>query len=122
MKNETRYAIYGRTTPLMLGRARIFDRIQRNQTKPNPDPLSIIAPPHMGKTVLMTHIADHFRRAGTPYLAVVHWDMRHETPTSDQDFLNRFALHFKAVLDQVYAEQIVEGEHAYATLKYVVDA
>jgi hypothetical protein len=120
--SEKRYAIYGKVTPKMLDRAKVFDRIRRNQLKQTPDHLSVIAPPLFGKTVLMSHVADFFRKDDSPYLAVVHWDMRHETPTNDQQFMDMLASQIKERVAAKYPEEvadIVTGESAYTTLQYV---
>jgi hypothetical protein len=126
MSQAKRYAVLGTTAPDMLGRRQIFDRIRRNQEKASPDHLSIVGPRYIGKTVLLNHVVKFFRAQGKPYLAVVHWDMRHQTPESDGDFLRMFAVLVKDQLERCKSEfaeyLVVDDPQIYSYLKYVMAA
>jgi hypothetical protein len=88
------YQVFGSTTPQMLGRARLGERvIERLRTQH----VSVVAPQYFGKTVFLKGLASapavlrHFTD-------VVYWDLRHLTPATDADFFVGLA---DALRDQV---------------------
>lgn len=62
--SESPYQIRGGSIPQMLGRELLFDRLNRHQTKPTPDHVCVIGPAGFGKSVLLNHLAGHFRQPG----------------------------------------------------------
>ncbi|MGA2262016.1 MAG: hypothetical protein ABSH28_11330, partial [Acidobacteriota bacterium] len=77
-------------------------------TKPTPDHVSVIGPKFIGKTVLLQHLAEHFRPGHAPYKTSFYWDMRHLTPDSDRAFKQRLAVELKGALQQVLPDLAAE--------------
>lgn len=71
--------------PKLVGREDLLEQLVRNLTKPSPGHQSIVGPRYMGKTVLFAALADSIRGLGS-YTAVIQWDLRHDTPQSDDAF------------------------------------
>lgn len=90
--SKTAFPILGTTVAPMLGRAAILQRVVGALTKPAPDHLQVVGSRYAGKTVLLNEVAAQLRgRAGNPYTAVLMWDLGHQTPVTDEEFLQRFA-------------------------------
>ena len=85
----------------MLGRAELMRRFENHLLKPTPDHVSIVGPGHYGKSVLLRHLASVYGGGSGGYLAAVYVDLRHGTPTSDQEFMRRFAEEVKTALQPV---------------------
>ena len=92
----------------MLGRASVFQRIERHLLKPSPDHVSVVGPAYYGKSVLLRHLADTCREGSRHYLTTVHVDLRHAEITSDDDFKRRFADALRAALQEVRPELAAE--------------
>ena len=93
------YQVFGASTPPMLGRASLVDRInQHHLLKPSPDHVSVVGPAHYGKSVLLRHLADTHRTGSSHYLTAAYIDLRHGTPESDGAFMRRFASEVKEAL------------------------
>lgn len=83
------FQVMGATVPKMLGRDTTYKSLVDGLSKPTPDHISVVGPRMYGKTVLLRHLADNL--ANPAYVAIVYWDLGHETPDSDADFKQRFA-------------------------------
>jgi hypothetical protein len=88
---EGRFPILGTIVPPMHGRVAIFQGIIDALTKAIPDHLQMVGPRFAGKTVILHAVAAHFQRIGSPYAAVVMWDLGHQTPSTDEMFMQRLA-------------------------------
>lgn len=95
---DTKFPIRGTTIPPMLGRAIIIDRMMSALTKATPDHLQMVGPRFAGKTVILHELATRLRQAGSPYSAVVQWDLGHQTPATDELFMQRFAHELSSAL------------------------
>jgi hypothetical protein len=62
-------------------------RLLNDLTKKTPSHLSIVGPRFAGKTVLIQGLAERMRKEDSPYVAVIIWDLGHQTPKSNEDFL-----------------------------------
>jgi hypothetical protein len=90
--SDTPFPILGTTVAPMVGRTAILQRMIGALAKPAPDHLQVIGSRFAGKTVLLHALAAHLRqREENPYTAVLIWDLGHQTPATDQAFLQRFA-------------------------------
>ena len=94
------FPILGGVVPPMLGREAIMERLMASLTKPTPDHLQVVGPRFAGKTVILHDLARRLRKPGTPYSAVFLWDLGHQTPATDELFMQRFALELASVLAQ----------------------
>jgi hypothetical protein len=88
----------------MLGRKAILQKILTALTKAVPDHLQIVGPRFAGKTVILNELARRLCEAGTPYTAVLMWDLGHHTPESDELFMQRFASNLSAALTVKHAD------------------
>jgi hypothetical protein len=70
----------------MIGRARLFKRMVDELTKPTPQSLSLVGPRFFGKSVILSALAKDLRIIGA-YCCVVQWDLKHQIPQSDQEFV-----------------------------------
>jgi hypothetical protein len=120
------FPIYGTSIHEMIGRAASLDRVWNLLTKPSPDHLSIVGPRYSGKTVFMNALAKRARAAGSPYTAAIMWNLRHQTPRSDESFLMTLSRHIGDGLHAVdqkrfrdHVDYIQSGE--YGNLKEVVE-
>lgn len=89
---DTPFPILGTSVPPMLGRAAILKRMLSALTKPTPDHLQVVGPRFGGKTVLLHEVAAQLQqRVDKPYTAVLIWDLGHQTPSTDDQFMQRLA-------------------------------
>ena len=101
MTTTSPYRVLGPSVPPMLGRAALMRRIENHLLKPTPDHVSVVGPAHYGKSVLLKHLASAYGGGSSGYVAAAYVDLRHGTPTSDKDFMRRFAEEIKTVLQPV---------------------
>ena len=102
--NDGTYQVLGVGIPPMLGRERLFEELCRHLTKPTPDHMCVTGPRLFGKSVLLNHLASHFKDAGDHYVTSLYWDLRHGTPMTDDDFRRQFAERIKAALEPAQPE------------------
>lgn len=81
----------------------MLSQIERNH-------LSIVGPKHIGKSVLLCAVAEHYRQGGGPFRSSLYWDLRHSTPANDEEFYVQFAGKLAATVRGIYAEYAVELE------------
>jgi hypothetical protein len=116
---ERVFQICGATVPPLIGRKAALQRLISALTKATPDHLQIVGARFAGKTVLLHALAEIMRRPGSPYSAVVVWDLGHQTPNSDEEFLltlrdrtaealepvkKDYAAHLRSVKEKPYGE------------------
>ncbi len=123
---EYKFPILGATVPPMLGRAAIMNRMVAALTKPVPSHLQVVGPRFAGKTVILHELAGRLRSAGKPYTAILVWDLGHQTPATDEEFMQRLAHELAGALVKNhadYAEHLKSaGESAYQDIAEVLDA
>ena len=102
--SESPYQIRGGSIPQMLGRELLFERLNRHLTKPTPDHMCVVGPAGFGKSVLLHHLADHFKKREDLYAASMYLDLRHGTPVTDHEFRILFATCIKSALQPVESE------------------
>lgn len=123
---ESPFPILGTTVPPLLGRTAILQRMLNALTKAAPDHLQVVGPRFAGKTVLLHGLAERLRqRAGAPFSAVFIWDLGHQTPATDQQFMQRLAQEIGAALRDrhpEYAEHLrAASDGAYQDIGEVLD-
>lgn len=109
---NSRFPILGTTVPPMLGRGAILQRMTGALTKAIPDHLQVVGPRFAGKTVLLHELAARLRQTGSPYAAVIVWDLGHQTPGTDALFMQCLARELSAALRSTYP---VYAEHLKST-------
>ena len=55
--NDPPYEVLNNRTAPMRGRLKQVEALRRHLTKPTPDHVSVIGPKHIGKTMLLKHVA-----------------------------------------------------------------
>lgn len=98
------FPILGTDVPELIGRAQTMQRMVAALSKPVPSHLQMVGPRYAGKTVVLAALAHCFRQAGSPYAAVVEWDLGHQTPASDEAFMQRLAKVVAAGLPTEHAQ------------------
>ena len=101
---ERLFPILGTTVPPMLGREAILKRLTSALTKRTPDHLQVVGPRFSGKTVTLHELARRMGGGEAPYSAVVMWDLGHQTPTSDEEFLQRLGEELASTLQAKHSE------------------
>jgi hypothetical protein len=96
-------------------------------TKPNPDHLQMVGPRYSGKTVILHELARRLKPgSGSPYTAVLFWDLGHQTPATDEMFMQRLAGELSGALVEnhpAYAEHLKKpSDNAYPDVAEVLDA
>ena len=94
------YQVLGVGIPAMLGRKKLFGKLCRHLTKATPDHMCVVGPPLFGKSVLLNHLASHFRDRSNHYVTSLYWDLRHATPETDNEFRRSFAERVKDALER----------------------
>jgi len=85
--SDARFPILGAEIPPMLGREKFMQRIWSGLTKTTPSDFSIVGPRYAGKSVLLKALEQKISGDGTPYCAVILWDLGHQTPRTDEEFI-----------------------------------
>ena len=81
---DIRFPILGTSVPPMIGRADTLRKMMGALTKTVPDHLQVVGPRFAGKTVILHELKARLQKAGSPYSAVVLWDLGHQTPRTDE--------------------------------------
>ena len=123
--SDVRFPILGTTVPPMLGRVPIKQRMINALSKALPDHLQMVGPRFAGKTVILHALAAQFRQIGSPYAAVVAWDLGHQTPSTDELFMQRLARELSAALKDGfpdYAEHLRNPQgNPYRDIEEILD-
>jgi len=82
-----KFPILGSEIPSILGRTKILQRLWRELTKKTPSHLSLVGPRFAGKSVLLKALEQKMCAEESPYCAVILWDLGHQTPRSDEEFM-----------------------------------
>lgn len=124
--NNVRFPICTPTPPPMIGREQIITSLVRELTKPSPSHRSVVGARYIGKSVILAELAHRMRANGTPYIAVIEWDLGHHTPMTDEDFLRsltrKIADGLMAVGENEYGDYLCTvQDNFYAELDNVLD-
>ncbi|MBI4661636.1 MAG: NACHT domain-containing protein [Verrucomicrobia bacterium] len=117
------FPLFASSTP-MIGRARVFDRMLKDLTKPTPQHLSLVGPRYSGKTVLLAALAVKLREGGS-FECVLEWDLGHQTPQSDDEFLASLRRKVSDGLREARRDlfdYLTEGDSGYDELREVIDS
>lgn len=124
--SDSRFPILGTKVPPILGRAATLEKMTGALTKTIPDHLQVVGPRFAGKTVLLHELAARLRQKGSPYIAVMVWDLGHQTPGTDALFMQRLAKELSVALrtsHPTYAEHLSgTQDNPYQDIAEVLDA
>ena len=105
--NNNPYQVRGPGIRKMLGRERLFKKLCHRLTEHN---ICVVGPPSFGKSVLLHHLASHFKDTSNHYIIPLYWDLhRRDTPKTDEEFRQRFA---KRIKEALQSEQPDLAEYA----------
>lgn len=125
-ESGSRFPIVGTSVPPAIGRVTILQKIVGALTKRIPDHLQVVGPRFAGKTVILNELAGQLHKLGSPYVAVVLWDLGHQTPATDALFMQGFARELSSVLQGSHPDyaQHLKGdqENPYQDIAEVLDA
>ena len=97
--NNNPYQVRGPGIRKMLGRERLFKKLCHRLTKHN---ICVVGPPSFGKSVLLHHLASHFKDTSNHYIISLYWDLhRRDTPRTDNEFRQHFVERIKDALQPV---------------------
>lgn len=109
---ESRFNILATKVSPLLSRDAYMRKMVAALNKNIPDHIQLVGPRFAGKTVILHELAARLRQAGSPYSAVVIWDLGHQTPATDLLFMKRLALELAIVLGSSHPEY---AEHLRST-------
>lgn len=119
------YQVCGPTVPPLLGRRRLLSRLTDSLDKPSPDHLSVVGPSFIGKSVLLHHLATSYASGCGRYIGAIYWDLRHHSPVTDGQFLQRLAAEVRSGLVAAQHELAqwldLQGGELYEQLQLLAD-
>jgi len=102
-----------------------MERVWKDLTKTSPSHISIVGPRYSGKSVLMRAVSDRSLGPDSPFPLVLFWDLGHQTPTSDDEFMGQLIRYIREALrnkdPQAWGEHIgFLEEPSYESLREVI--
>lgn len=89
--SDMRFPILGTSIPPAIGRRNVIGRMKASLTKPLPDHLQVTGARFAGKTVVLQQLVNILSQDKSTYISVLMWDLGHQTPATDEQFLSAFA-------------------------------
>lgn len=102
--SDMSFPIHGTKIPPAIGRRGILDEMQASLTKPVPDHLQVIGARFAGKTVVLHKLENLLSQTGSNYTSVIMWDLGHQTPATDKQFLQVLAEKLAFALSKSHPE------------------
>lgn len=118
------FKVFGTEEHELLGRSAMLGKMANALLKESPNHLQVVGPRLAGKTVLLRELCKRIRQSGSLYVTVVHWDLGHLTPTSDETFMQRFATELGGALHSEspeYEAHLKSGGNNYGGIVEVLD-
>jgi hypothetical protein len=84
---DDRFPICTPVPPPMVGRNQLMAGLVRELTKETPSHRSIVGARYAGKSVVLAELARRMAAKNAPYRTVIEWDLGHNTPRTDEAFL-----------------------------------
>jgi hypothetical protein len=98
------YQVLGASIPVLLGRRRLIEQLERHLLKPSPDHVQVVGPTLFGKSVFLSGLAERLR-GGATFIATAYADLRHAPPSDDASLRRRFAEVVKKALAEANASE-----------------
>lgn len=98
------YQVLGANVPNLLGREALLTKLERQLLKATPDHVCVVGPARYGKSVLLNHIAQKYRSGNEYYITAIYIDLRHSTPSTDEDFKQCLAKELRITLSEINSE------------------
>jgi hypothetical protein len=119
------FPILGTAMTPMVGRSAVFQKMINGLSKSIPDHLQVVGPRFAGKTVILHELAKRLRIFNSPFSCVLFWDLGHQTPSSDNIFMQCFAKELSTALKDShpdYAEHLrTSHDNSYQDISEVLD-
>lgn len=119
------FQISGSSVPPLVGRKSAMQRLMSSLAKPTPDHLQVVGPRFFGKTILMHSLAEKIRSGDARFKTVVLWDLAHNTPATDDDFIRSLVQQIANQIAPVYKDYADHlrgaGGNGYSELREVID-
>lgn len=106
----------------MLGRKELFEQLCNELTKPTPAHLSLVGARYNGKSVIL-HALAHAMEQSDAYHRVIYWDLGHNTPQTDAEFLKNLSTRIAKAISSTHpelAEYLREADSAFDDLHEVM--
>lgn len=94
------YKVLGAGVAPLLGRKKDKSKILRRFSKLSPDHVSLVGPRYIGKTVLLKALAESIPSESSIDVCL-YWDLRHNSPKSDEEFYEQFALRLRSHVGKI---------------------
>jgi len=91
------FRLTGTNVP-MLGREGVLQRLLRGVAKPAHQHLQVVGPRFAGKTIVLRELAKRVISAPSPYTGVLTWDLGHQTPETNVEFMQQFSRELAAAV------------------------
>ncbi|MBD2206885.1 orc1/cdc6 family replication initiation protein [Calothrix sp. FACHB-1219] len=101
---DVSYQVLGANVPNLLGREALLTKLERQLLKTTPDHVCVVGPARYGKSVLLNHLAQKYRSGNEYYITAMYIDLRHSTPTTDEEFKQRLAKGLRITLSEINSE------------------
>ncbi len=117
------FQILGATIPPMVGRSGPVRQLTSELAKRTPSHISLVGPKHCGKSVLLQHLAGSLTASEEQFSSVIVWDLAHQTPGSDEEFMAGFCKQLSEALKEVKPDYatMLDGA-AYSDVKEILEA
>ena len=89
---DTPFNVLGTEEQPMLGRKIELGRLMSSLLKESPDHVSIVGPRYCGKSVFLKGTLETLSSEGSQFDAIDLWDLGHQTPGSDADFVKQLKI------------------------------
>jgi hypothetical protein len=123
--SDSLFQISGPSVPPLVGRKSAMQRLTSSLAKPTPDHLQVVGPRFFGKTILMHSLAEKIRSGDARFKTVVLWDLAHNTPATDDDFIRSLVQQIANQIAPVYKDYADHlrgaGGNGYSELREVID-
>lgn len=122
--SEVIFPICGVEIPEMIGRQKLFTELMADLTKPTPSHKSIVGSRFSGKTVILQALQNKLSEEDSPYTGVIYWDLGHQTPRTNDEFLGTMADKLSEVVsdkENGYADYLKEDDGLYQNFREVLD-
>ncbi|MEH2365753.1 ATP-binding protein [Nostoc sp.] len=98
------YQVLGANVPNLLGREELLAKLERQLLKTTPDHVCVVGPARYGKSVLLNHLAQKYRSGNEYYITAMYIDLRHSTPSTDEEFKQCLAKRLRITLSEINSE------------------
>jgi hypothetical protein len=122
--SDRRFPIFCAADTKIVGREAIIRRMLGSLSKARPNHLEVVGPRYSGKSVVLHELMARLRKQDRPFASIVQWDLGLQVPTTNDQFMDRFARELSIALKQKYpdySEHLKNSESPYQDISEVLD-